>query len=110
VTAEEIRALRRALRCTPTELAEALGVSRQLVMQWEEEERFPTKRHVGMMEALRTKGRGAVPRIRGRRDAEHDPMKVLADPELWRLVRKLLAHPELRTRVLALAKSYDDPV
>jgi hypothetical protein len=36
-------------------------------------------------------------------------MGVLADPELWRVVRKLLAHAELRKRVTELAAGYSDP-
>jgi transcriptional regulator with XRE-family HTH domain len=108
VTGDDIQKLRQQLRCTPRELAEALGVSRELVMQWEEEQRFPTKEHVLQMETLRQKG--SVPRMRGRRATAESPMAVLADPDLWRLMRKLLTHTELRARVLAIADDYDDPV
>ena len=34
---------------------------------------------------------------------------ALADPDLWRLLRKLIAHQELRTAVAKLAEAYDDP-
>ena len=36
-------------------------------------------------------------------------MKLLSEPDLWRLIRKLLAHRELREQVAKLAASYDDP-
>jgi hypothetical protein len=36
-------------------------------------------------------------------------MKVLADPSLWTIVRKLLAHKKLRDDVNKLADSYADP-
>ncbi len=60
------------------------------------------------MEELRAKGPSAVPRKR-RKGAPASPLHALADPELWRLVRKLLAHPELRSAAQKLAESYLDP-
>ena len=36
-------------------------------------------------------------------------MKVLADPQLWELVRKLAAHKKLRDEVAKLAQAYPDP-
>jgi hypothetical protein len=71
---------------------------------------FPTRRHVERMQSLATEGPGAVPRKGRRRAADAaTPMQVLAEPELWRLVRKLLQHPELRKRALELAEGYEDP-
>lgn len=109
MTAEEIKALRKELRCTSRELAEALGVELSVVMAWEDEEMFPTKRHVKAMGALRDKGPGAVPRKRRGRAASGSPMKLLADPALWGLIRKLLAHAELREQALKLAEAYPEP-
>jgi hypothetical protein len=37
-------------------------------------------------------------------------MRVLADPALWELVRKLVAHKKLRDEVAKLAAGYRDPV
>jgi hypothetical protein len=37
------------------------------------------------------------------------PMAVLADPATWRLVRKIVAHAELRREVMKLAETYPDP-
>ena len=107
MTGQEIEALRQTLRCTQLELAEALGVTQELVMQWETESRFPTKDHVERMQELRT--RGHVPRIRGRRATSESPMRVLSDPELWSVMRKLIAHADLRARVIAMAANYDEP-
>ena len=105
---EDIKALRKELRCTPLELAEALGVTAKTVMAWEHDEMFPTRRYIELMEALRDKGPGAVPRKR--RGTKNDaPFVALRDPDVWQLIRKLLAHPELREQAQKLAESYDDP-
>ena len=106
---EDIVSLRKALKCTPRELAAALGVEVKLVTAWEQEERFPTKAHVEAMGTLRDAGPGAVPRIRGRKTSQASPMQLMADPEWWRLMRKLMAHAELRGQVMDLASRYDDP-
>lgn len=106
---EEITALRKELRCTTHELAEALGVDSKTIMAWEQDEMFPTKRYIDMMSALREQGQGAVPRKRRGSKKRQTPMQVLSDPEMWRIVRKLIAHPEFRTQVYKLAESYDDP-
>jgi transcriptional regulator with XRE-family HTH domain len=109
VTPEDIVALRKALKCTSRELAEALGVEARLVLDWEREQRFPTKAHVEAMARLREAGPGAVPKMRGRKGAQASPLQLMADPEWWRLLRKLMAHTELRAQVLDLASRYDDP-
>jgi len=36
-------------------------------------------------------------------------MKVLADPALWELMRKLVANKKLRDEVVKLAAAYPDP-
>ena len=111
--ADQIKALRQELGCTAKELAAALGIEHETVVAWEQGEQFPTKRFVGMMEELRRKGASAIPKAPKRRRAAAaaaaTPMQVLADPELWRLVRKLCAHAELRAAALKLAEGYPDP-
>jgi DNA-binding XRE family transcriptional regulator len=106
---EEIMALRKELRCTTHELAEALGVTSKTVMAWEQDEMFPTKRYIKLMNALREQGQGAVPRKRRGSKTSQTPMQVLSDPDMWRIVRKLVAHPEFRAQVTKLAESYDEP-
>jgi transcriptional regulator with XRE-family HTH domain len=108
--ADELRALRKELGCTAKELAETLGIDGQTVTAWEKGDAFPTKRWVEALEALRAQGPGAV-RRKPRRGAVavQSPMQLLADPELWVLVRKLLSHAELRRAVTELAAHYDDP-
>jgi transcriptional regulator with XRE-family HTH domain len=106
VSPDEIKALRKELACTAKELAAALGVDQATVLAWEKAERFPTKVYVDQMNALRAKGGGAVPR---KAKAGVDPVKVLADPLLWELVRKLAAHKKLRDDVAKLAEKYPDP-
>ena len=106
---EDIVALRKELRCTPRELGDALGVPAKVVMDWEADERFPTKRYIDAMQQLRERGKAAIVRKRGRPRDDASPMKLLADPELWSVFRKLLAHPELRDAVLKMAAGYDDP-
>lgn len=108
--ADELRALRKELGCTAKELDEALGVDGGTVAAWERGDAFPTKRWIEALEALRAQGPGAV-RKKPRRTAGsvQSPMQVLAEPELWTLVRKLAAHAELRRAVTELAARYDDP-
>ena len=105
---EDIKELRKGLGCTARELGAALGIEQETVLAWERGDLFPTKRFVGRMEELRQKGPSAIPRKR-RKGAAAPPFQVLSDPELWKLVRKLVAHPELRVAALDLAASYADP-
>ena len=82
-----------------------LGLEQATVLAWEKGELFPTKAYVDKMTALRAKGPGAIPK-KAKGEA---PMKVLADPALWELVRKLAAHKKLRDEVVKLGASYPDP-
>jgi transcriptional regulator with XRE-family HTH domain len=107
--ADDIRALRKELRCTPQELAEALGITVKVVMAWEDEEQFPTRQYIEKMDALRAQGEGSVPRKRRGAKKNQTPLQVLRDPELWRLVCKLVAHEELRAQAQKLAEAYPDP-
>jgi len=104
---EDIKALRQELSCTARELAAALGLEQDAVLAWERGDLFPTKRLVGKMEELRKKGPSAIPRKK--KGAAVSPQQLLADPALWRLVRKILAHPDLRAAALKLAEPYADP-
>jgi transcriptional regulator with XRE-family HTH domain len=106
MTPDDIKELRKALACTAKELAAALGVDQATVLAWEKAELFPTKAYVDQMAALRAKGPGGVPR---KAKAGADPVKALADPQLWELVRKLAAHKKLRDEVVKLAEKYPDP-
>ena len=106
MTPDDIKALRKDLSCTAKELAQALGIEQATVLAWERGDLFPTKPFVDKMNDLRTRGPGAIPR----KAKGADPMKVLADPALWALVRKLVAHKKLRDEVTKLASTYADPV
>jgi len=106
---EDVKALRQELGCTARELAAALGVEHTDVIAWERGELFPTKRSCDAMDALRRKGPSAVPRRPRKKALAATPMAALSDPDLWRLVRKLLAHPELRAAAKELAERYTDP-
>ena len=44
-----------------------------------------------------------------RRARTETPMQVLADPETWRILRKLIAHADFRAQVHKLAADYPDP-
>jgi transcriptional regulator with XRE-family HTH domain len=103
---EEIKALRKQLACTARELAASIGTDQATVLAWEKAELFPTKAYVVRMRALQTKGPVGVVR---KAKAGTDPVKALADPELWTLLRKLAAHKRLRDEVAKLAESYPDP-
>lgn len=105
MTPDDIKALRKDLSCTAKELAQALGLEQATVLAWEKGDLFPTKVFVDKMNALRARGPGAIPKkVKG-----PDPMKVLADPALWELVRKLAAHKKLRDEATKLAAAYPDP-
>lgn len=105
MTPEDIKALRKDLACTAKELAHALGIEQATVLAWEKGDLFPTKPFIDKMERLRAGGPAAIPK-KARGDA---PMKVLADPALWELIRKLVAHKKLRDEVVKLASAYADP-
>jgi transcriptional regulator with XRE-family HTH domain len=107
MTPDELKALRKELTCTAKELAAALGVDQATVMAWEKAELFPTKAYIERMAALRARGPAAIPR-KGR-GAAVDPMKSLADPVVWELLRKIAAHKKLRDDVAKLAQQYADP-
>jgi transcriptional regulator with XRE-family HTH domain len=105
VTPDAIKALRKELGCTARELAAALHLDQAMVLSWERGELFPTKQYVDAMESLAARGSGAIPK----KSKGGDPMKTLADPLLWELVRKLAAHKKLRDETAKLAAAYDDP-
>ena len=105
--AEELKALRKELGVTARDLAAAIGVEQEVVLAWERGDLFATKQHVNELLKLRARGVGAVPKA-ARKGASS--MQVLADPALWQLVRKLIAHEPLRKEVLRLAERYDDPL
>jgi transcriptional regulator with XRE-family HTH domain len=107
VSPEEIKELRAALSCTTRELGEAVGVDQKTIIEWEAGRLFPTKKFVDRMHALKEKGPSAIPKKA--RGASPSPMRVLADPALWELVRKLVAHKRLRDEVAKLAANYADP-
>lgn len=104
---DEIRALRKELACTAKELAVALGIEQSTVLAWEKAELFPTKAFVDRMAELRAKGPTAIPRKS--RGSAIDPVKSLADPLIWALLRKIAAHKKLRDEVAKLAEKYADP-
>ncbi len=102
---DELKALRKDLSCTAKELAAALGLEQATVLAWERGELFPTKKFVDEMNALRARGPGAIPR----KSKGENPVKALADPLTWELLRKLAAHKKLRDEVAKLAAKYTDP-
>jgi transcriptional regulator with XRE-family HTH domain len=105
MTPDDLKALRKDLACTAKELAHALGIEQTTVLAWEKGELFPTKPFIDKMEQLRKRGGAAIPK-KARGDA---PMRVLADPALWELVRKLASHKKLRDEVTKMAAAYSDP-
>ena len=106
MTPAEIKDLRRELSCTAKELAASIGVDQATVLAWERRSLFPTKAFIDKMTGLRAKGPGAVLR---KSKAVHDPVKSLADPQVWAILRKIAVHPRLRDDVAKLAENYPDP-
>lgn len=104
MTPEEIKQARLSLKCTAKELAAALDVEPATVMAWERGEMFPTKQYVEKIQAFVAEGPAAVPK----KAKGADPLEALRDPDVWALIRKILAHPKLRTEVTKLAAKYED--
>ncbi len=109
---EEIKQLRKDLKLTARQLADAVKADVEDVWAWEKAERFPTKRFVTKMLAMREKSgqlttKAARPSP-AKRVGSGSPVG-LADPLFWQLVRKLLAHPKLFASVAHLAEAYPDP-
>lgn len=104
MTPEEIKKARMALKCTAKELAAVLEVEPSTVAAWERGEMFPTKQYVDKLQELAARGAAAVPK----KAKGADPMEALRDPDVWALIRKLLAHPKLRAEVQKLADKYED--
>lgn len=110
VTPEQIKQLRNDLRCTARELATTLGLPLAEVQAWESGQQFPTKRWVTQLEALLAKGPlGIVRKAPRSKQGSPSAMGQLDNPEVWRLLRKLLAHPQLLKQALELAAPYEDP-
>lgn len=109
VTPEQIKQLRATLRCTARELATSLDVPLAEVQAWETGERFPTKQWVQCMDTLRAKGPAGIVRKSRREPSRASPMDQLDNPDLWQLLRKLLAHPKLFAQTVKLAADYKDP-
>jgi transcriptional regulator with XRE-family HTH domain len=114
VSPEEIKQLRKELKLSARQLATALKTEAEDVWAWESGEQFPTKRFVTRMQAMLKKGApkaNAVQAPSTNSPSSKSPagMAKLADPQLWQVIRKLVAHPELFTSVVKLAEQYDDP-
>ena len=97
---EDVKAIRKRLKLTARDLGADLGVGSETILAWERGESFPTKKHVEALRQLDAEG----PKPRAKPEAE--PWQSLA---FWALVRKLVAHPDLRAKVEKLAADYEDP-
>ena len=106
--ADAIRKLRAHLKCTGKELAETLEIEPSLIAAWERGDQFPTKRIMLKLLQIKEKGPSAIVRKSKPKPATR-PENVLADPDFWMLIRKLIAHPRLRQDAEKLAQSYADP-
>ena len=102
---DEVKQARVTLRCTARELAAALELPSATISAWERGDAFPTKQYVEKIQAFVAEGPSAIPR----KAKGEDPLDALRDPEVWELLRKLLAHPKLRAEVAKIAAKYDDP-
>ena len=106
MTPDEIKALRKELGCTARELAASIGVDQATVLAWEQSTLFPTKVFADRMRELQIKGPGAIVR---KSKGSNTPAKVLAEPEVWAVLRKIVFHKPLREQVSKLAQGYPDP-
>ena len=130
MTGAEIKSLLDELGISTRQLAAKLDVPAPVVLAWQKEELFPTKRHVEAMRALRaritadlaptppelpsstnaaTPTDAATTNTATPANAATTMFEALADPTFWRLVRKLLAVPALRREAEEAAAKYQDP-
>ncbi len=105
MTPEEIKAARVKLKCTAKELAAALDVTPATIGGWERGELFPTKQYVEAIAKFVAEGAASIPK----KAKGADPLDALRDPDVWLLVRKLLAYPKLRAEIAKVAEKYDEP-
>ena len=105
MTPDEVKRARTSLQCSAKELAAALAVEPATIFAWERGELFPTKKHVDELARLVALGPSAIPK----KAKGPDPLDALRDPDVWTLLRKILAHPKLRAEVTKIAEKYDDP-
>ena len=106
---DDIKQLRKDLKVTARDLAQALDVEQKEVVAWEAGERFPTKRYGEAMQKLKAKGAAAFPRTPKAKPGAKVGVQRLNDPKLWEIVRKLLEHPALFDQVAELSARYADP-
>lgn len=106
---DELRAARKTLQCTAKELADTIGLPPAEVLAWEREEAFPTKRWVDKIASLVAIGPTAITRKKKKSSKADTPMAAMADADTWLLIRKLLAHADLRAEVSKLSAKYSDP-
>ena len=137
MTGAEIKSLLDELGISTRQLAAKLDVPAPVVLAWQKEELFPTKRHVEAMRALRaritadlaptppelpsstntatptntatTTNAATTTNTATTANAATTTFEALADPTFWRLVRKLLAVPALRREAEEAAAKYQDP-
>lgn len=109
MTPEDLKALRAELKCSTRELALAIDVDQSTVLSWERGETFPTKQFVDRLEAARVRGAKGIPRKAKAPSANAEPLELLAHPEVWALIRKLLANADFRREAFELAKRFDAP-
>lgn len=102
---EEIKKLREELGCSLGELAQAVGVDTRTLIAWESGDLFPTKRHVGRLQAVRQAGPEGVRRPKAEPVPDKD-LDVLADPRLWAIVAKLVRDRSFFAEVEKLAERY----
>src|SRR5215471_14036610 len=103
VAPDEIRKLREELGCSLGDLARFVGVEPKTLLAWEAGDLFPTKRHVGRLNAARQPG--ALDRTKPKPPAAPG-LDMLSEPRFWALVAKLAKHPELFAEVEKLAERY----
>jgi predicted transcriptional regulator len=106
VNGDELKESRKVLGCTAKELATTLGIEQAMIMAWEKGDLFPTKHYVDKIQGLLAKGPSAIAK---KSKGVTDPWKLLADPTIWTLTRKLMAHKKFRDDVQKLAEAYPDP-
>lgn len=106
MTAAEVIALRKALKCTQKDLAARLKVEVGVVQGWEAGTLFPTLKYVKKLAGINNMHHRGTESTEEDTENENRAKKEDSNAEFLEALRKALANPELRAEIIRLAARY----
>ncbi|MBI3072423.1 MAG: hypothetical protein HYY84_09945 [Deltaproteobacteria bacterium] len=114
MTAAEVVALRKAVKCTQKDFAARLKVEVAVVQGWEAGTLFPTLKHVKMLGALKSVAESVAVAGAGTNTSTGTTTSTSrstgTDAAFIAALRKALANPELQAELIRAAARYKDPL